>query len=379
MTWRFSHGPVDLKFAEEYVSGALVERGPDTDLKFATIKAEWPDFGQDIRVKATGVALTEKGKTLFAAPRLDIKLSKFALLFGVVRPQEIIIDGATVRLTRARDGQIHMLLQEQEEGSSPDEAVAEADNFIFSKAFRDLGESFFLGENPPDYPQMEPLSDIKKISVRHGLLVFEDKTAGRTWKIPDIDFDVARKKHEFTFALNYHHRPDNKAADKSSLAFRLVKDENRHVLFDVLLQNVSPGTFLPFLFERQKLNPNDLFLTGEVRGQLDPEWNVVVADMNIGSDSGTLKFQGFDDAPIMFSKLSANAHYDGEHRTVSVHKTQMDVNGRTVFLDGQKTVGMHDPIFPFILRSRRLRLMTSTIFGPWRHKAQFWPIGLRDA
>src|SRR5271155_4443353 len=129
LAWRLSQGPIPSEFLAHRIETALNGDGP-TQVHVGRAEIAWEGFRNgvdrplDIRVEDVS-AVDPAGETVISIPRADVALSVGELLLGRLRPRRIAVADATVRLERARDGDVSLALDTASMGTNA-EAAADA-------------------------------------------------------------------------------------------------------------------------------------------------------------------------------------------------------------------------------------------------------------
>lgn len=335
--WKLSSGPVDITFAADTIKKAIISSDHKTDLQFDSIVAEWREFSGPISIGLSGVKLVEQGKPVLSIPQLGIRIAKTPLLIGMVKPEAVIAKDATVKLLRTKNGGLHFLL-----GDSVPVPTPKPNSDTQTIGVKDIGEALFKGGNLPDYQQIQPLSQMERFSVENAHLIIVDEETGRGWNIPQLDFEVLRKPHEFTVVAHYqesHSEPSNfsfllerNPFDKSIRFFSEIDKVNASVLARL---------FLPVMPTRGP----QFILASKVEGILDEDWAVKTLKGDISSNEGVFHLDGLIDSPLKFSNLKGHLTYDKASNKIVLRDTRIDINGRTLDVSGEKLAGQDNHIF----------------------------------
>lgn len=322
--WKLSQGPVDITFAADTVKDALVSPEHTRDFAFDSIVAEWPEFSGPISIGLSGVKLTESGKPVMAIPQLGIRIAKAPLFVGKIHPEAVIIKDATIKLYRAKNGGVHLFLNDTPKPDSDEK---------MDVSLKELGKALFQGGTLPDYKQIKPLAQLQRFSVDNAHIIIIDEEFGNGWNIPQLNFELLREKNQFTIDATYQ-EGKGLATNLSFLVMRSKDDQS--ISFESEIDRINISTlgrlFLPV--EREK--GLQFIVRGKAEGHLDTDWNLQKLEGDIASDQGEFSLDGFYQAPLKFSKLAANVSYDKESNKIILHDTHIDINQRTIALSGEK-------------------------------------------
>lgn len=337
--WKFSQGPVEITFAADAVKRAIVASEHKTDLQFDSIVAEWPKFTGPVSIGLSGLKLIEGGKPVMNIPQMGIRIAKTPLLFGMVKPEAIVVKNATIKLLRSKTGGVHLLLSDNE-AIVKEEAESGKDTVV--SGIKSLGEAMFKGGNLPDYRQIQPLSKMERFSVDNAHVVIVDEETGKGWDIPKLDFELLRQPDEFTVDARYGDDPNN----ITHFSFLLERDlEADSIRFYSLVDNINASVLGRLFLPVQPAHGPQFIVAGQVEGELDKDWNLESLDGEILSRQGDLNLNGLYKTPLKFSNLAAYISYDRASQKIVLHDTHIDINNRTLELSGEKMTGQNSSIF----------------------------------
>ncbi|OIN85480.1 MAG: hypothetical protein AUJ12_09210 [Alphaproteobacteria bacterium CG1_02_46_17] len=348
--WKFSKGPVDMTFAADYVKSALIDEDSTSNLSFGVIVAEWPEFSGPIILGVSNVKLEDNGQTVLEVPQLGIQLAKLPFLVGAIRPEAIVVTDSILKVIRTKNGGVHLLI-------SPDVDVAKKEAIAQNEkasliTLKDIGESFFKGGNLPDYPELKPLSQLQKVSVRNAQIIVDDHASGVSWQIPDVELDLERQKESFDLSLSYRDEEtagetgqDDKQAPVSSISLNLAR-ANGGVLVKGKITQVNFATLSRIALPYNSLLEQKFVTDGDIIGSLDHDWAPQKIKAKISSDKGDLSLTGLYEQPLTFGNMAANITYDRTAGIFEIGETHMDINGITVSLTGARDISGTQKYFP---------------------------------
>ncbi len=335
--WKLSHGPVDITFAADKIKSAIVSSDHKTDLQFDAIVAEWPTFASPISIGLSGLKLVENGKPVMSIPQLGIRIAKAPLFFGWIKPEAIIAKDATLKLYRAKNGGVHLFLNNMKDAPASTEVSGKA-----VTGFKELGEALFQGGNLPDYHEIQPLSNMERFSIENAHLIIIDEETGKGWDIPQLNFELLRKPAEFTVSANYQDGDNQNAA----FSFLLQKDRDNGTLhFSGDIERINASTLGRLFLPVQPTHGPQFIVKGKVEGYLDKDWNMTRLDSDVSSEQGDFNLDGLYETPLKFSKLAARISYDKISNKIILHDTHVDINNRTLEFSGEKLAGTDSSIF----------------------------------
>ena len=336
--WQLSQGPVEITFAADTIKKAIISSDHKTDLQFDSIVAEWPEFSGPISIGLSGVRLNENGKPVLTIPQLGIRIAKTPLLIGSIHPEAVIIKDATIRLSRSKDGGVHLLVNDQVNSPSVDDSSDQKNQ----TTVREFGEALFEGGTLPDYHQIEPLANLQKFVVQNSHVIIIDEELGTGWNIPRLDFEALREPNQFRIIAQYQEGKDF-IANFSFLLERSPSDES--IRFSSEIDKINASTLGRLFFPLKKDKGPQFIVKSKMDGQLDKDWSLVKLEGGISSEQGQLNLDGLYKTPLKFSNLKANIAYDSVSQKIILRDTQIDINKRTVFMSGEKSAKDKTSIF----------------------------------
>lgn len=147
-------------------------------VKLKSIGLYWNRSEKQVDLRATGVDLVEaSGASLVKAPEVDISLSVFALLHGVVALSSIELQGVDMKLVRNEDGS----LQTFRKTSAVPAADSDSKPKDLSETIQHLAK-VLASEATPE----TPLSYLKKVKLK-GSLEVEDRKSGLNWAADAVE------------------------------------------------------------------------------------------------------------------------------------------------------------------------------------------------
>lgn len=132
-------------------------------------------------VKAAGLVVSDDGRRLMAADRIEIGVTPLALLSGRIELRQIEIEGADIRLTRTADGTLDwaaLMAKKTNPGEKAENSATRQ-------------ESGGLAASDKATPAAAPLASIDSIRIRRSRLLFHDQQAGREIEIAGLEVDAA--------------------------------------------------------------------------------------------------------------------------------------------------------------------------------------------
>ncbi|MCU0987042.1 MAG: hypothetical protein MUC89_19240, partial [Acetobacteraceae bacterium] len=178
LAWRLSQGPLPIDQLARLLEGHFnSEGGARITIGGAALAWEGFDLGIDrpLDIRVSDVRLFDRtGAEVVALPQGEVSLGLRSLLLGRIEPRAIALSGLRLALIREADGAVRLDLGSRDAGDAA--APTGQDASLFAElGLAPLGE----GEAPPRW------AELRRLLVRSGDLVVEDRQLGARWTIPD--------------------------------------------------------------------------------------------------------------------------------------------------------------------------------------------------
>lgn len=183
LAWRLSQGPLAIDQLARILEGHFNSEG-QARISIGGAALAWEGFGlgvdRPLDIRVTDLRLIDPaGAEVLTLPEGEVSLGLRALLLGRIEPRAIALTGVRLVLVRDEDGDVRLDLGRRgaaEGGEGQDAAL-----------FAELGLApLEEGAAPPRW------SHLRRILVRDGELVVEDRQLGARWTIPDAEVELRR-------------------------------------------------------------------------------------------------------------------------------------------------------------------------------------------
>ena len=178
LLWRLSSSPIQLNQFVPKIEQAASNMPGGISVRLKSIGLYWNRSEKQIDLRASDVELVEtSGTSLVKAPEVDISLSVFAMLHGVVALSSIELQGVDVQLVRNEDGSFQIFKK------TSDRPAVDSDNKPrdFTETIQHMAK-VLASEAKPD----APLSYLKKVKIK-GSLEVEDRKSGLNWAADAVE------------------------------------------------------------------------------------------------------------------------------------------------------------------------------------------------
>jgi hypothetical protein len=186
LAWRLSQGPLAIDQLARLLE-AEFNRDGDARITIGGAALAWEGFGlgvdRPLDILVTDLRLFDRtGAEVVALPAGEISLGLRSLLLGRIEPRAIGLTGLRLVLVREVGGAISLDLgQRGQVEAAPAPAGQDA------ALFAELGLAPLAEGEPPTR-----WAELRRIFVREGDLVVEDRQLGARWTIPDAEVELRR-------------------------------------------------------------------------------------------------------------------------------------------------------------------------------------------
>lgn len=178
LLWRLSSSPIQLNQFVPEIEQAASDLPGGLSVRLKSIGLYWNRSEKQIDLRASDVELVEtSGTSLVKAPEVDISLSVFAMLRGVVALSSVELQDVDVQLVRKEDGSFQ-IFKKTSEGPAVGSDSKPRD---FTETTQHLAK-VLASEAKPE----APLSYLKKVKVK-GSLEVEDRKIGLNWAADAVE------------------------------------------------------------------------------------------------------------------------------------------------------------------------------------------------
>ena len=178
LLWRLSSSPIQLSQFVPKIEQAASNMPGGLSVRLKSIELYWDRSEKQIDLRASDVELVEtSGTSLVKAPEVDISLSVFAMLHGVVALSSIELQDVDVKLVRKEDGSFQTFRK-----TSAGPAVgSDSKPRDFTETIQHMAK-VLASEAKPE----APLSYLKKVRIK-GSLEVEDRKSGLNWAADAVE------------------------------------------------------------------------------------------------------------------------------------------------------------------------------------------------
>ncbi len=312
LLWRLSSGPIQLNQFVPRIEQAASDLPGGLSVKLESIGLFWNRSEKQIDLRALDVELLEfSGTRLVSVPAVDISLSVFALMRGVVALSSIELNDVDVKLIRREDGSFQIF---RKTGEVP---VVAADNKPrdFSENVRHMFKVIAMEEDSET-----PLSYLKRVKLK-GSLEVEDRKSGQHWAAEAVESLFVGHKGEIKADLGVlFSSPQALNGIHTDITLR-VKDDA--VTASLAFTGIKPAKFATMDQRLERLASLDMSLDGSINTTLTLPDKIHTLSANIKSGAGQLSYQDYYIEPLKLNSLDLQLSADIPGK--SVHVSSLDV------------------------------------------------------
>ena len=307
LLWRLSSSPIQLNQFVPRIEQAASDLPGGLSVKLESIGLFWNRSEKQIDLRALDVELLESsGTSLVSAPAVDISLSVFALMRGVVALSSIELDDVDVQLVRREDGSFQ-IFRKTDKGP-----VVSADDKPkdFSETARHLFK-VMASEADSD----TPLSYLKRIKLK-GSLEVEDRKSGVHWAAEAVESLFVGHRGEIKGDLGVLiSSPQALKGIHTDIDLSVKGDA---VTASLVFTGVKPANIATLDQRLAALASLDLSLDGSISTTLTLPDKVHTLSVNIKGGAGQFLYQDYYPEPLKLNSLDLVLSADLPGKTVQV-------------------------------------------------------------
>ena len=346
-TARLSQGPLKLDGLGDKIAAALQERfGRGARFALGDTSLVQRGFGPSLRIDRLTISGPDGQPVLFA-PKAEVSVDPFALIFGKVVPRRLEVFDVTLRLALLKNGHL---------------ALAAGDG---AKPFFEIGGAAPAPERAPDTTMpvpvtpsrraimteagaalrqfMDVLTDpgsaiaaVDRLGISRGTLVIQDEVTEQTttYKGLDLEFDRAHGKTIFSLAAD----GPSRRWSVSALASGRPGAERS---FDLKIDQLSTDELQLLAGSRSLGMETDMPIALTLDVGLRPDNTLSAAGGGVRLGPGYLRLDDPDWEPAFINGIDGDFHWNAQARTIDIDKLRY-VEGGTHFTFAGKVTPPHD-------------------------------------
>ena len=350
-------GPIAIAGLGARITQALDERvGHGYTFTVGKVSLVSHGFGPALSIADLSLA-DETGETIISAPRAEVSVDMFALLFGKVVPKRLEIFGIEMRLELMRDGSLAVSAGGGRKGAMPLFPLAAAmgrgtptiptTTVITSPStagpqgpvnktelaprslmVKRIGNALRVLIDMATKPE-GPLAAIDKVGIAHGRLVIADRAADETRVYEGLHLALDKSGDGRNFSLsaegpNGTWSVSAKASGKSGGVRRL----------DIAVKNISIDEVLLATGLRKLGIDFDMPISSRFKMALGANGGLTEVVGEVGFGAGYLRFDDPNDEPKMIDSINTAFHWDRSARRIAIDKLRLRAGGTSFALKG---------------------------------------------
>ena len=315
--WRLTQGPIVLDELSPYLERALGAEEKGVSAKIGGTRLVWAGWDRAVDLRATGVqAIAPDGGVIASLPEISIRLSLTALASGELRPTEVAVVGARLRLTRAEDGHVNLGL---------DDAAADQDSaaLLFGGLLDDLS-------GPPR--RQSAAGMMQRLVVADADVAVSDLAAGILWRATDVDLRFERSPEGLRVRVTGD-------ADIGGLKTRIdgfgrYTTATGRIETQFQLNGVEPAA-LSGRF--QELKQIKLAINGTVQASFDKTGRVLAARLEAASGPGAIEVPDYYQKELAVAGAQIRVRFERGADTLEIERLVVDLGGPVLRASGRLT------------------------------------------
>ena len=313
LLWRLSSGPIQLNQFVPGIEQAASDLPGGLSVRLEGIGLYWDRDEKQIDLRALNVELVESsGTSLVTAPEVDVSLSVFALMRGVVAVSSIEVNDLDVQLVRSEDGSFKVF---RKTNTGP---VTSADNK--PKDFSETVQHLFK-VLASEADTQAPLSYLKRIKLK-GSLEVEDRKSDLHWEADAVESLFVGHKGEIKGDLGVSFSSP-KALDGIQTDIALsVKDDVATA--SLKFTGLMPTNFATLDERLASLTGLDINLNGSIDITLTLPDTIHTLSANIVGGAGQISYQDYYPQPLKVNSLDLKLDTDLQGK--SLHVSSLDLS-----------------------------------------------------
>ena len=307
LLWRLSSSPIQLNQFVPKIEQAAANMPGGLSVRLKSIGLYWDRSEKQIDLRATDVELVEtSGTSLVKAPEVDVSLSVFAMLHGVVALSSIELQGVDVTLVRNEDGSFQTFRK-----TSAGPAVgSDSKPRDFTETIQHMAK-VLASEAKPE----APLSYLKKVKIK-GSLEVEDRKSGLNWAADAVESLFIGHKGHITGDLGVtFSSPQAMDGIRTDITLTL-KDDVANVSLE--FEGIDPARIAPLDQRLVALAGLDMRFNGTINTKITLPDTIHNLAATIKGGAGQFTYQEFYPNPLKLNSLNLQLSADLPGKTIQV-------------------------------------------------------------
>ena len=324
LIWRLSSGPIQLNQFVPGIEQAASNLPGGLSVRLQGIGLFWDQDEREIDLRALNVELIESsGSSLVSAPEVNISISFFALMRGVVALSSAELEDVQVKLVRREDGTFQVF-KKADNQSAPAGAESPAD---FSKTVQHVFKILAQEGNT-----QTPLSYLKELKVS-GSLEVEDRKTGLRWAADAVEslFVGITGKVEGDMGVTFS-SPQALAGTHANISLSLKDDA---ISAELDFDGIRPGKLAGLDPALAALAGLDMGFEGTIRTSLTLPDTIHSLSASIKGGPGQVSYQDIFPAPLKANSLRLQLKADVPARSLQLSALDVELG------DAEKPLKLH--------------------------------------
>ena len=324
LLWRLSSSPIQLNQLVPKIEQTASDLPGGLSVKLKSIGLFWNRADRQIDLRALNVELVESsGTSLVNAPEVNISLSVFALMRGVVALSSVELTDIDIQLVRREDGSFQIFRK------TKDGPVVSSDNKPrdFTETVQHLFKVLESDANTEN-----PLSYLKTLKIK-GSLEVEDRKSDLHWAANAVESLFVGHKGvvKGNLGVNFS-SPEALDGMHTNIVLNLKDDA---VTASLDFTDVSPARFATLDQRLAALAGLDMSVSGTINTTLTLPDTIHSLTADIKGGAGQLSYQDFYPVPLKLDSLGLQLSADLPGKSLQI--SSLDVS----FGEAASTLTLH--------------------------------------
>jgi uncharacterized protein YhdP len=317
LLWRLSSSPIELNQFVPRIEQAASDLPGGLGVRLKGINLFWNRAERKIDLKALDVELLESsGSSLVNSPEVNISLSVFALMRGVVALSSVELVDVDVQLVRREDGSFQVFkgktTKQSEQAVNADEANSRNYSEIVQNVFKVLAS-----ETDPQ----KPISYLKNLKIK-GSLEVEDRKSGLNWTADAVETMFVGHKGEIKGDLSVILDTPRSLAGVSADVALSVKQES--VKASLKVAELQPAALAHFDQRLRALTGLDMKFDADINLEMTLPDKIHSLKADISGGVGQLSYLDYYPTPLKISSFGLQLSADLAGKSLQI--SSLDVS-----------------------------------------------------
>ena len=313
LLWRLSSGPIQLNQFVPHIEQAASDLPGGFSIKLESLGLFWDRNEKQIDLRALNVDLVESsGTTLVNTPEVNVSLSVFALMRGVVALSSVELQDVDIKIVRREDGTFQIF--KKADPGPVDDSDDKPTEFTETAL-----HVFKVLASEPDH--QAPLSYLKRFYVK-GSLELDDQKTGVNWDAHAVESLLVGHDGVIKGDLGVSFSSPRVLEDVHTDIALTVKGDDVSVRLE--FSGIDPAKLARADSRLEALGDLEMVLGGSVETELTIPDRVHSLTAHITGGAGQVSYQDYYPQPLKINSLDLQLSTDLHAKSLQV--SSLDVS-----------------------------------------------------